>query len=59
MDSATAMAMSPAMLAQVDQPFVDFYHAYARYEVELAAYRAQRSYQPRTEPGIQMAAAKP
>lgn len=59
MDGAAAMAMAPAMLAQVDQPFVDFYNAYARYQVELAAYRAQSGYQPRTEPGIQMAAAKP
>jgi hypothetical protein len=59
MDGGTAMAMAPAMLAQIDQPFVDFYNDYARYQVELAAYRAQRSYQPRTEPGIQMAAAKP
>ncbi len=59
MDSAGAMTMAPAMLAQVDQPFVDFYDAYARYQVELAAYRAQRGHQPRTEAGIQMAAAKP
>lgn len=59
MDSAAAMAMAPAMLAQIDQPFVEFYHAYSRYQVELAAYRAQRGYQPRTEPGVQMAAAKP
>lgn len=59
MDSAAAMAMAPAMLAQVDQPFVDFYYAYARYQVELAAHRAQRVHQPRTEPGVQMAAAKP
>lgn len=59
MDSAAAMTMAPAMLAQIDQPFVDFYDAYARYQVELAAHRAQRSHQPRTEAGIQMAAAKP
>jgi hypothetical protein len=59
MDSAAAMAMAPAMLAQLDQPFVDFYDAYARYQVELAAYRAQTGHQPRTELGIQMAAAKP
>jgi len=59
MDAAAAVAMAPAMLAQIDQPFVDFYNAYARYQVELAAYRAQRGHQPRTEPGVQMAAAKP
>jgi hypothetical protein len=59
MDANAAVAMAPAMLAQVDQPFVDFYNAYARYQVELAAYRSQSGYQPRTEPGIQMAAAKP
>ena len=59
MDSAAAMAMAPAMLAQVDQPFIDFYDAYARYQVDLAAYRAQRGAQPRTEPGIQIAAVKP
>lgn len=59
MDSTAAMTMAPAMLAQIDQPFVDFYDAYARYQVELAAYRAQRGHQPRTDAGIQMAAAKP
>lgn len=59
MDSSAAVTMAPAMLAQIDQPFVDFYNEYARYQVELAAYRAQRGHQPRTEPGIQMAAAKP
>ena len=59
LSSVEAVALAPAMLEQVDRPFVEFYHAYARYQVDLAAYQAQRGYQPRTEPGIQMAAAKP
>lgn len=33
---------APAMLAELDQPFTDFYHAYARYQDDLAAWRSGR-----------------
>ncbi|MBN8845038.1 MAG: hypothetical protein J0H88_17520 [Sphingomonadales bacterium] len=51
MDGATMMAKAPTMLADLDRPFVNFYHAYARYQVDLAAWRSGRS--------VQMAAANP
>lgn len=51
MDSATAVANAPEMLAELDRPFVNFYHAYARYQVDLAEWRTGRT--------VQMAAARP
>jgi hypothetical protein len=35
-----ARLRATALLAKLDQPFVDFYHAYDRYRVEHAAWRA-------------------
>lgn len=35
-----AMRRSTAWLARLDQPFVDFYHAYDRYQVRLVAWKA-------------------
>lgn len=35
-----ARLRATALLARLDQPFVDFYHAYDRYRVEYAAWRA-------------------
>ncbi len=52
MTSAKAVEMAPAMLAEIDRPFVDFYHAYARYQVDLAAWRSGRG-------SVQMASIKP
>lgn len=52
MTSAEALANAPAMLAAIDRPFVDFYHAYARYQVDLAAWRSGRG-------GVQVASLKP
>jgi hypothetical protein len=52
MDGATAMKMAPSMLAEADKPFVDFYHAYARYQVDLAAYRSGNR-------GTRLASARP
>jgi hypothetical protein len=51
MDSATAVAEAPALLAELDRPFVNFYHAYARYQVDLAEWRSGRT--------LQVAAARP
>ncbi len=52
MTSAQAVEMAPALLAEIDRPFVDFYHAYARYQVDLAAWRSGRG-------AVQMASIKP
>lgn len=52
MTSAQAVEMAPALLAEIDRPFVDFYHAYARYQVDLAAWRSGRG-------AVQMASMKP
>lgn len=38
-----ARTRATAQLAKLDQPFVDFYHAYDRYQVELAAWKALRA----------------
>lgn len=54
MEAAALMAAAPKLLDQLDQPFVDFYHAYGRYQVELAAYRAGRGHR---EAGVQLAKA--
>ncbi|WP_332819890.1 hypothetical protein [Sphingopyxis sp.] len=59
MEAAPLLSMAPAMLAQLDQPFVDFYHAYERYEVELVAYRSARDFRERGQGGTMLAAAKP
>jgi hypothetical protein len=37
------LARAPALLAQLDQPFVDFYEEYARWEIAHAAWRAMGS----------------
>lgn len=42
MASNEAVEAAPALLAQVDRPFIDFYHAYARYQVDLAEWRSGR-----------------
>lgn len=38
--SEHALMRASAWLARLDQPFVDFYHAYDRYRVELVAWKA-------------------
>lgn len=52
MSSADAVAKAPAMLAEIDRPFIDFYHAYASYQVDLAAWRSGRG-------AVQVASIKP
>jgi hypothetical protein len=38
--SENARLRATALLARLDQPFVDFYHAYERYRIELTAWNA-------------------
>lgn len=40
--TATMMTFATARLPEIDQPFVDFYNAYARYQANYAAWRAQQ-----------------
>lgn len=40
MDASATMKAAPSLLADLDRPFIDFYHAYARYQVDLAAWRS-------------------
>ena len=53
--SAQIIEQSPAHLARLDQPFLDFYEAYARYQLDLAAWDAK--YAP--PPAIMTAPAPP
>lgn len=39
--SAQVIPQAPAQLAQLDQPFVDFYEAYAKYQADVAAWDAK------------------
>lgn len=39
--TAQVVAQSPAHLATLDQPFIDFYEAYARYQLDAAAWDAK------------------
>ena len=39
--TAQVVAQAPAHLARLDQPFLDFYEAYARYQLEAAAWDAR------------------
>lgn len=54
MDSSAAIAATPDLLRKIDAPFVDFYTAYARYQVDLAAFHATRAPTPN---GMQLAKA--
>lgn len=42
MSADDVVARAPALLAELDRPFIDFYHAYARYQDDLAAWRSGR-----------------
>lgn len=46
--SAQLVEQAPAHLVQLDQPFIDFYEAYARYQADVAAWDAR--YAPRPTP---------
>lgn len=59
MEAHALLSAAPAMLAEVDRPFVDFYHAYHRYQVDLVAWRSTQNAPERGQPGVQLAAAKP
>src|SRR3546814_7919700 len=39
--SAQVVEQAPANLAKLDQPFVDFYQSYAKYQAEVAAWDAK------------------
>lgn len=53
--TAQVVEQSPAQLARLDQPFLDFYEAYAQYQVDVAAWDAK--YAP--PPAIMTAPAAP
>lgn len=44
--SAQLLEQAPAHLVQLDQPFVDFYEAYAKYQADVAAWDARYAPQP-------------
>lgn len=50
-----AMPRATALLARLDQPFVDFYHAYDRYQVELVAWKALTNHPADRQVDIQQA----
>ena len=51
MSSAQAIEAAPALIAELDRPFTDFYRAYAQYQVDLAEWRSGRT--------VELASAKP
>ena len=51
LSAAEAIETAPALLAELDRPFTDFYRAYAQYQVDLAEWRNGRT--------VQVASAKP
>ena len=51
--SAQVIEQSPAQLARLDQPFLDFYEAYAQYQLDVAAWDAK--YAPAPAPTIMTA----
>lgn len=59
MEAHALLSAAPAMLAEIDRPFVDFYHAYHRYQADLVAWRSTQNARERGQPGVQLAAAKP
>lgn len=59
MEAAMLLSAAPAMLAEIDRPFTDFYHAYHRYQADLVAWRSTQNARERGQPGVQLAAAKP
>ena len=44
--SAQVVEQAPAHLARLDQPFIDFYEAYAKYQVDVAAWDAKYAAPP-------------
>lgn len=40
--TANILAFAPARLAELDQPFVDFYNAYSRYQIDYATWASQQ-----------------
>src|SRR3546814_9992428 len=44
--TAQVIEQAPANLARLDQPFLDFYEAYAKYQADVAAWDAQYAASP-------------
>ena len=49
--AANILPFSTVQIVQADQPFVDFYSAYAQYQADLAEWRSGQT--------VQLASAKP
>ena len=57
--SAQLVEQAPAHLARLDQPFLDFYEAYARYQNDVVAWDAQYAPRPAAAPIMSAPAAAP